>query len=229
LIKEALAEIRKTGFRGCNLPENNLLWSFYMLTLFNGGKIYRDRCDKQNFSRTKLYGGETGTIYGKNYDGNTDPYRCHGFAGRSGWNETTINCSFISFDVLDYNVNNNNDEIKNIISESVNNRETAKFPIFNCGGINDKDSRPDNDYAKTIDLLKQAIDKMAEVFEEIADASCKIMSGHAPKFLAENLKSIIYNTLPFNIMGWYGAAAINSGALEKPGSDDIVSVCGYIG
>ena len=143
-----------------------------------------------------------------------------------------MHCSFINFDVLGYDNSNfgkNNDEIKNIILESVNNREAAKFPIFNCGGINDKESRPDNDFAKTIDLLKPAIDKMAEVFEEIADASCKIMSGHAPKFLAENLKSIIYNTLPFNIMGWYGAAAINSGALEKPGSDDIVSVCGYIG
>jgi len=70
---------------------------------------------------------------------------------------------------------------------------------------------------------------MGEIFIAIAEASCKIMNNHAPKFLTENLKSIVYNTLPFTLMGWYGAAALNSGALEKPGGDDIVSICGYIG
>jgi hypothetical protein len=70
---------------------------------------------------------------------------------------------------------------------------------------------------------------MAEIFKEIADASCKIMTAHAPKFIAGNIQPIVYNVLPFNVMGWYGAAAVNSGALAKPGDDDIVAVCGYIG
>jgi hypothetical protein len=70
---------------------------------------------------------------------------------------------------------------------------------------------------------------MAEIFEEIADASCKIMGNHAPKFLINNIKPIVYNVMPFSTMGWYGAAALNSGALEKPGSEDIVSICGYTG
>ena len=70
---------------------------------------------------------------------------------------------------------------------------------------------------------------MGGVFEEIAAASCEIIRGHAPKFIEENIKHIVYNVLPFVIMGWYGAAAINSGVLEKPGNDEIVSVCGYIG
>ena len=231
-IKCALPEIRKVGFRGCDLPDNNLLWTFYMLTLFNGSGVYSEKYQEQNYSRTKLYGKETGTIYGINYDTNNDQYRCFGFAGSSGWENFKMHCSFINFDVLGYdngNFGKNNAEIKNIMSESVNDRAAAKFPIFNSTGIGDKDSRPDNDYEKTIVLLNSAINKMAELFEEIADASCKIMSGHAPKFLAENIKQIVYNILPFCIMGWYGAAAVSSGALAKPGSDDIVSVCGYIG
>ena len=232
LIKDALPEIRKVGFRGCNIPDNNLLWTFYMLTLFNGSGNYKEKYITHKFARTKLYREETGTIYGINYDKAKDPYGCHGFAGSSGWENFNMHCSFINFDVLDYDNSNfgkNNVKIKNIISESVNNRETAEFPIFNCKGIRDKEPRPDNDYAKTMELLQPAINKMGEMFGEIADESCKIMSSHAPKFMAENIKPIVYNVLPFSIMGWYGAAAVNSGALEKPGSDDIVSVCGYIG
>ena len=229
LLKDALPAIRKTGFRGCDLSDNNLLWTFYMLTLFNGSGVYRDKCEGQKFLRTKLYGGETGTIYGKNYDGNNDPYRCFGFGGTCGWKNVHYNCSCIDFDVLSYGLFKNWDELKDILLESVNNREAAKFPIFNSKGILDTDSRPDNEYAKTIDLRQNAINKIGEVFYEIADASCKIMSGHAPKFLAENIKPIVYNTMPFSIIGWYGAAALNSGALTKPGKDDIVSICGYIG
>ena len=48
------------------------------------------------------------------------------------------NFSCIDFDVLSNAIYKNKDiEIKNIITESVNNREAAKFPIFNCKGIND--------------------------------------------------------------------------------------------
>ena len=232
IIKEALPEIRKIGFRGCNLPDNNLLWTFYMLTLFNGSGSYREKFAEQKFSRTKLYREETGTIYGINYDTEHDLYRCHGFAGSSGWDNFKMHCSFINFDVLDYDNSNfgkNSEIIKNILSESINNREAAKFPVFNSTGIRDTEPRQDNDYAQAIALLKPAINKMAVIFEEIAEASVKIMSAHAPKFIAENIKPIVYNVLPFSIMGWYGAAAINSGALEKTGSDEIVSVCGYIG
>ncbi|MCL2774894.1 MAG: RNA polymerase sigma factor [Oscillospiraceae bacterium] len=229
LIKDALPEIRKIGFRGCDLPENNLLWTFYILTLFHGSGNYHDRYKEQNFSRTKLYRDETGTIYGKNYDGDKDPYRCFGFGGTCGWEDICYNCSFADFDVLSYHILENYGEIKNIMLESVNNRDAAKFPVFNGKDVLDTDSRPDNDYAKTIELLQPAINKMGDIFKEIADATCKIMSGHAPKFLAENIKPIVYNVLPFSMIGWYGAAAVNSGALKKPESNDIVSICGYIG
>jgi len=132
---------------------------------------------------------------------------------------------------LGYNIHNShtNDKIKNIISESINNREAAEFPIFNCGNIKDKEARPGNDYAKTIELLQPAINKIAKLFEEIAESGCTILSAHAPAFITANIKPIVYNVLPFSTMGWYGGAAVKNGALVKPGSDDIVSVCGYIG
>jgi len=229
-IKEALPVIRKVGFIGCDLPDNNLLWTFYMLTIFHGSGNYQEKfIEQNNFSRTKLYGGETGTIYGKNYDGNNDPYRCYGFAGTAGWDGVCYNCSNIDFDVLSYNIHKNFDEIKDILLDSINNRNAVKFPIFNSKNVLDIKSPPDNNYGEVIELLNPAINKIGDIFGEIADATCKIMSVHAPKFLIDNIKPIVYNVVPFSTIGWYGAAAINSGALQKPDSDDIVSVCGHIG
>ena len=134
LIRNALPEIRKIGFRGYNLPDNNLLWSFYMLTLFNGSGVFKENLTGRNFSRTKLYGGETGTIYGINYDTENAPYRCYGFGGGCGWDNFKMHYSHINFDVLGYDNNNFGenyyDKIKNILSDSVDNRDAAKFPIF---------------------------------------------------------------------------------------------------
>ena len=193
LIKETLPEIRKVGFRGCNIPDN-LLWTLYTLTLFNGSGSFHNK-----FERTRLYGKETGTIYGINYDTSNDPYLCNGFAGTSGWEGVDFNCTIADFDVLGYTLYKNSDEIRNIIADSINNREAARFPIFNNNSIVDVS----NEFAEVIELLQSAINKMGEVFAEIAGATCKIMSDHAPKFLAENIKSIVYNVLPFCIMGWY--------------------------
>jgi len=80
-----------------------------------------------------------------------------------------MHCSFIDFGVLGYSDPDSDidDKIKKIMSDSINNREAAKFPIFNCVSIKDKEARSGNDYAETIVLLQPAINKMAALFEEI--------------------------------------------------------------
>jgi len=223
IIKNSLPEIRQIGFRGCNIPDNNLLWSLYMLTIFKTS--WNNRSKKK--SRV-LYQNETGTIYGADYKQEEQQYYCFGFAGYNSCGDNA--CTYANFNILSYDISKNHDEITNIISESKTKREAARFPVFESSAFrSDITSPPDDEYGKTLNLLKPAINKMAELFDETSEDSIKIMKSHAPKFVTENIESVIANTSLFEIMGWFGGAALNSGALQKPGSEDIVSICGYIG
>jgi RNA polymerase sigma factor, sigma-70 family len=214
LIKEALPKIREIGFRGCDLPENNILWSLYTLTLFNGNW----NRNKSDYSRV-LYSKETGAIYGTEYEDTDVPYYSTGFAGISSMDNYA--CTFANFNVIDKRIYGI-DDIKNDLTG-------AKFPVFKHDwNKRDLNALPDDDYGKTITLLMPAIDKLIELFEEICENGVEIFKSHVPKSIANDAEAILHNVLFFKVIGWLGAAAINSGALEKPNSDDIVSVCAYI-
>ena len=147
-------------------------------------------------------------------------------AGRShGWGDgfEGLSCTYGDFSVLDYSISKNDFKIINdIIKKSKTDREAAIFPVYEEKGEN-------NELNQVVDILNPAIEKMGEIFKEAEKESVKIMNAHAPKSAMDNVKPAIYNTLLFKLLGWFGGAAVNTGALKKPGEDDIVQVCGYIG
>ena len=211
IIKNSLPEIRKIGFRGCNIPDNNLLWSLYILTIFNGNKT---EC---NYSK-ELYKGTTGFGFGSDHDREEEKYYSKSMAGRSSPGNG-ISFTFGDFNVLDYIISDDNYEIiSKIIENSKTDREAAIFPVY----------EESSEFNKVVEILKPAIDKMSELFVEIGNESVKIMTAHAPKSATENIKPAVYNTLLFKLLGWFGAAALNLGTLQKPKSDEIVQVYGYI-
>jgi len=217
LIKEALPQIREIGFLGCDLPETNILWSLYTLTLFNGNWNRTVRNQSCKYTRV-LYNKETGSISGADYEDTDIPYYSSGFAGTSA--DGSNACTFANFNVLDKHIYGIED-IKDDLSG-------AKFPVFKHKWSMDRYNIPDDEYGKTIKLLMPASDKLIELFDDVCENSVEIFTSHAPKAIAEDVEMIIHNTLFFKIIGWLGAAAINSGALTKPASDDIVCVCAYI-
>ena len=217
LIKNALPQIREIGFLGCDLPENNILWSLYTLTLFRGDWNRTVKNQSRKYTRV-LYNNERGSISGTDYEDTDVPYYSDAFAGISANGSNA--CAFANFNVLDKHIYGIED-IKDDLSG-------AKFPVFKHQWSMDRSIIPDDEYGKTIKLLMPAIDKLVELFDDVFEDSVEIFKSHTPKAIAENAEGMIHNTLFFKIIGWLGAAAMNSGALIKPAADDIVSVCAYI-
>ena len=220
IIKNLLPEVRKIGFRGCNIPDNNLLWSLYTLAIFNGSWVFGNTHD-YHYSK-ELYKGTTGFGSGIDHNKEEEQYYSHGMAGRAGGWGDGVAFTYGDFSVLDYSISHNDSEvIHQIIKKSITDRDAAIFPVF-------EETGEPSEYDKAYNILKHAIDKMGELFTEAANESVKIMTAHAPKSAADNIKPAIYNTLLFKLLGWFGATAINLNALQKPGSDEIVQVYGYI-
>jgi len=220
IIKDCLPEVRKIGFRGCNIPDNNLLWSLYTLVIFRGS--WTNARSEYDYSKEKeIYKGTTGFGFGIDHDIDEEQYYSGGMAGRSS-SEKGIAFTYGDFSVLDYSVSKNDSKIINdIIKKSKTDREAAIFPVYEESGKN-------SELNQVVDILQPAIEKMGEIFKESEKESVKIMNSHAPKSAMDNVKPAIYNTLLFKLLGWFGGAAINSGALKKPGKDEIVQVYGYI-
>jgi len=228
-IKAALPRIRNIGFRGADLPENNLLWTLYMLTIFNASWLLG--INREGHSK-EIYCGAKGTVYGVSYEDADRPYRCNSFAGRGGIDCENGECAYTyaNFDVLGYDLKKNYRDTHQTLKASRTDRAAARFPVFeHKGGVSDIANLPDDEYGRTVSLLRPAIERMERLFDAICEDSAAIMLAHAPKHVAGSVRPVINNTLIFELMGWFGAAAINSGALEKPEADDVVSMCGYIG
>lgn len=213
LLKELLPEIRKIGFHGNNLSDNQLLWSLYVQSIFNIERENNRDCKDSPV----LYSSTKGIVYASDYDGNK--YPIHGMSDY--WEvENKYIVSFINFGILNNkwdNWENSVNGIKQDIKNTVENGKPTEFPIY---------TKEEFDSIKLI--LKDIFKSMAAFFDKFSQNACEVMKSHAPASVHDQINIIINKKLPFIVMGYMGAIGLKSEILEMPEKDHKATVTGFI-
>lgn len=211
-LREALPAVRNVGFRGSTLSDNRLLWSLYVMTIFNGIWGFNDRCKQIIGEQPELYRGAYGIAYGSDHETDHEEYYSLGFAGRSCISDDYI-MTHTNFSVFGSNCVSNNQSIQECVRRAINDHSSAEFPI------NTKD-----ELDKVMELLKGAFSSMTNLFEKLAKAASDVMRAHAPKLVADQIETVVYYNILFQIMGYLGAAGLKTGELQLPQDNEKVTL-----
>ena len=212
-LKELLPEVRKIGFRGSDLSDNQLLWSLYVQGIFNA------TCEFDGGNNvSELYKGTKGVFYASDYD--EYEYPIHGISGR--WNSTgdKYAISFVNFGVLDNKWDNWSDAAKEIMQDTKDtseNGKTAEFPIYTK-----------SEFAAVQNILRDVFKSMGIFLDKFAQIACDIMKAHAPASVHDQINNIVGQKLTFTVMGYMGVLGLKSEILAMPEKDHKATVTGFI-
>lgn len=212
-LKKLLPEVRKIGFRGSHLSDNQLLWSLYVQSIFNASCEF----DGEYQNNSELYKGTRGIVYGSDYDENE--YPIHGVSGRYGTDDKYA-ISFVNFGVLNNKWDNWSDAAKEIMQDIENTTENAnpaEFPIYT------KD-----EFASMQSILREVFKSMGIFLDKFAQNACDIMKSHAPAFVHDQINTIVSQKLMFTVIGYMGAVGLKSNILIIPEKDQKATVTGFI-
>ena len=158
-----------------------------------------------------LYDDTSGVCYAFGYDFEDIKYPFQNFSGTFNYNN--IHCgSKINFD---------------------GHRPHEMGP--GCGSLSD-DKTYNGDYFpdfekeeldKVLEILGSEFESMRLLMSDIAQLSVDTLKEHSPECAYELIDAYCPHITIWNLCGWFGAAAENTGALERPAEDELAGIVGY--
>ena len=215
-VRTKLPQIRGTGFRGCAMEDNRLLWALYFDLLRRGwmsagiGGMHKD-----------LYDGARGVNFAEDYDREDDIYAARAFAGYYGLRKDLAAC-FADFGVL---------EEKNYIDGRVNwNRlQTLADESIHGGADAPLVYLKEPEVGRIFrEILAESVTAVGLLYREMADCAVRIMKSHAPAAAAEEIPAVIGGTLFHRTVGLMGKMAVDSGELCLPEDTDDLPYAVYL-
>lgn len=204
-MRAKLPAVRKVGFAGCDLSDNLILWdllAWFVLvslqTVDNGG----------NFK--PIHGDTLGVCYAHGYDWEDVKYPYQSFSG-DFYPNSRYGGKKINF---------NGHRLHEDGSGVLNNDETYSgefFPVFNK-----------REFSKVIFVLDDELESMKKLMADIAQLSIDTLKEHSPECAYELIDAYCPQITIWNLCGWFGAAAENTGALERPAEDEFAGIIGYM-
>ena len=215
--KEKLVVVRKVGFNGNNLEDYRLLWAFLWLMMRNGYQAYKNDLEMKYQSPQKIYGAETGTNYGQDFNEYPEAYATGGFAGYAKIDETYAGAA-ADFGILPKKNHYfaNRDKIKSKLDAVMQGECEPEFVIFKAQEEN-----------AVAEILQDEIKQMAEVYKKLVETAVDVLKVHAPKGLEEQVQKVVIETIFFNTVGFIGACAFKSCALKLPEDDKPIAFYVY--
>ena len=196
-VKSLISDIRKIGFRGCDLGDDRLMWPLLWLIMCRGENEFKNSLP-DNVSE-EFYSGAAGINYGTDYDETgfdtekekltKKEYDCFGFAGYAVIDEKYA-VSFADFGVLPKSCHYgyNNSPVKDSLRFGYND-----YPVFKDGEL-----------TQVTSILSDPISRTAGLIEKIVGM-----------------------TLFFRTVGFIGKCAVDSGALTVPDDGKPIAVYVY--
>lgn len=206
-LREKLPAIRKIGFAGNHLKENLLLWDvFAWVSLQAAAVVQKPAWDLSEWK--VLYGNTTGINYISERNTEKDySALCVG----NGMYVDGYQFKFIGFGALKDSVNNFLTEDAKIKDES-----GAHFPSLNM-----------IQRAALEKVLKAETERMSRLLAKISKMSVELLLEYSPTGMREKVKAIYPQVNLTAIAGWYGAAAVNTNALQQPDKGEYAGIIGY--
>lgn len=204
-MRKKLPDVRSIGFNGCGLPDNLLLWDLYAwfcikaISAASGNVVYKP-----------LYGDTTGICYALGYTIDDFKYPYRNFSGRFQYAE---HCKGSKINFEGHRIHDMgqfgflNDE-KNYSGDY--------FPVF---------SKDEED--KVLAVLSNELESTMKLLADIAELSVDTLKEHSPETAYELIDACCPHIAIWDLVGWLGATAENTGALERPAEDEYAGIVGY--
>lgn len=201
-MRARLPEIRKVGFAGCDLPDTLLLWDFMTPLIIAGFRCVDKGGKYMNIS--------------PNYDASCYAYSC---------DEKDKKYQYVSYSGT-YNTLNGHSGTK-INYQGHRNHDWSFFEsddavtgeYFPCLTKDESD--------RVIDIIVKEAEDFKEMIQGIAADQTAILKKHTPEALQELVDAYCPHITLWDSIGWFGAAAVNSGALKMPAKDEFTGIIGY--
>ena len=211
-MREKLPEIKKIGFEGCDkFPDNILLWDIFAYAVMSGTQ----QTDGGAKFRTIYNVGDkeaTGICYGiegKNNEINGD-YDTPSYAGEgsiAGQKATWIvfNAAYAGRNNKSFNLTRDEPVIK------------GKLPSFTL------EQRDHLLYG----ILGEEFGALKEMMTEVGKLATETLKDHSPDCAAEVIDYHCPHIVLWNLMGWYGGAAVKTGALKPAEENEFPGFFGF--
>ena len=200
-IRTKLPELRKIGFAGCELSDNVLLWDILAYFCIKTMQI----SDGGAKFRT-LYGDTTGVCYALGYDLNDySQYTTNAFAGEN--DDGNGRKTFIFFSAIPF---------KRDVFEKMA-KDNSIYPRFK-----------EDELARLIELLADEFNALRQLMLDVGKLTTETLKEHSPDIAEELIDYHCPHITLWNIVGWFGAAAVDTGALEVPNEGEYAGILGYI-
>ena len=201
-----LPAVRAVGFAGSDLKDNLILWDLLAYSCIKAFGAVDKGC-----SYIHLYDNTSGVCYADGYDNEDVKYPYQGFSGTFYPNDH-YSGSRINFG--GHRVHNFGAVCGGLGSDETYNGDY--FPVFEKEELD-----------KVQEILGSEFESMRLLMSDIAQLTIDTLKEHSPECAYELIDACCPHITIWNLCGWFGAAAENTGALERPAEDELAGIVGY--
>ena len=158
-----------------------------------------------------LYDNTSGVCYACSYDYEDIKYPYQSFSGTFNFNDHRRGSK------INFNGHRQHEDSSGF--GILNNDETFSgdyFPVFEKEELN-----------KVLEILDSEFEGMKLLMSDIAQLTIDTLKEHSPECAYELIDAYCPHITIWNLCGWFGAAAENTGALERPAEDELTGIIGY--
>ena len=205
-MRVKLPAVRAVGFTGSNLKDNLILWDLLAYSCIKAFWAVDKDCNHKH-----LYDNTSGVCYACSYDYEDIKYPYQSFSGTFNFNDHRRGSK------INFNGHRPHEDSSGF--GILNNDETFSgdyFPVFEKEELN-----------KVLEILDSEFEGMKLLMSDIAQLTIDTLKEHSPECAYELIDAYCPHITIWNLCGWFGAAAENTGALERPAEDELAGIIGY--
>ena len=204
-MRVKLPAVRAVGFTGNHLKDNLILWDLFAYSCIEAFRAVDKACNNH------LYDETSGVCYACGYDDEDIKYPYQNFSGLFHFNDHCCGSK------INFNGHRRHEDGSGF--EILSNDETYSgdyFPVFEKEELN-----------KVLEILDSEFESMKLLMSDIAQLTIDTLKEHSPECAFELIDAYCPRITIWNLCGWFGAAAENTGALERPAEDELAGIIGY--
>lgn len=203
-MRAKLPAVKAVGFAGSHLKDNLILWDLFAYFCIKSFQAVDQGC-----KYTPLYDDTSGVCFARNYHDIKYPYQS--FSGSFQRNERYAGSKI--------NFNGHRPHEKDANPGSMFHDETYGgdyFPVFEKEELN-----------QVLKILSDEFESMRQFMSDVAQLTIEILKEHSPECAYPFIDAYCPHVTVWELCGWLGAAAENTGALERPAEDELAGIIGY--
>ena len=203
-MRVKLPAVRAVGFTGSGLKDNLILWDLLAYSCIKAFWAVGKGCNNNH-----LYDNTSGVCYACGYNDEDIKYPYQSFSGTFNFNDHHCGSK------INFNGHRQHEDGSGFLD----NDETFSgdyFPVFEKEELN-----------KVLEILDSEFESMKLLMSDIAQLTIDTLKEHSPECAYELIDAYCPHITLWDLCGWFGAAAENTGALERPAEDELAGIIGY--